>query len=100
MRCSSCGNDDREGRKFCAQCGQPVKLACPSCDAPNEPQAGFCGDWGAALVVRAGRRDSTARHNFDRPDVGTKARIAAAKAESQLTLEGERKTVTALFADI
>jgi hypothetical protein len=56
--------------------------------------------WCRACCSGAERRDSTARHNFDRRDVGTKSRIAAAKAESQLTLEGERKTVTALFADI
>jgi class 3 adenylate cyclase len=101
MRCSSCGNDNRERRKFCAQCGQRLKLACPSCDAPNEPQARFCGDCGAALVVRAqsGAIQPPAIASTT-PDIRTESRIAAAKAESQLTLEGERKTVTALFADI
>ena len=28
MRCSKCGSDNREGRKFCVQCGQALKLAC------------------------------------------------------------------------
>ena len=37
MRCSKCGSDNREGRKFCVQCGQALKLACPSCGAPSEP---------------------------------------------------------------
>ena len=66
MRCSRCGNDNREGRKFCAQCGQPLKLACPSCDAPNEPQERFCGDCGAALVVQAQAGALTARGSFNR----------------------------------
>ena len=53
MRCTKCGNDNREGRKFCAQCGQALKLACPSCGAPNELGERFCGDCGAALVLQA-----------------------------------------------
>ena len=97
MRCSRCGNDNREGRKFCAQCGQPLKLACPSCDAPNEPQERFCGDCGAALVVQA------QAGAIQPPGVASTApdiRITSAQAEASLALEGERKTVTALFADI
>jgi class 3 adenylate cyclase/tetratricopeptide (TPR) repeat protein len=97
MRCSRCGNDNREGRKFCAQCGQPLKLACPSCDAPNEPQERFCGDCGAALVVQA------QAGAIQPPGVASTApdiRIISAQAEGSLALEGERKTVTALFADI
>ena len=97
MRCSRCGNDNREGRKFCAQCGQPLKLACPSCDAPNEPQERFCGDCGAALVVQA------QAGAIQPPGVASTApeiRITSAQAEGSLALEGERKTVTALFADI
>jgi class 3 adenylate cyclase len=97
MRCSRCGNDNREGRKFCAQCGQPLKLACPSCGEPNEPQERFCGDCGAALVVQAQagaiRPPGVASTT---PDI----RITSAQAEVSLALEGERKTVTALFADI
>jgi class 3 adenylate cyclase/tetratricopeptide (TPR) repeat protein len=97
MRCSSCGKDNREGRKFCAQCGQPLRLACPSCDAPNEPQERFCGNCGAALVGQVQARA------IQSPGIASTApdiRIIAEKAESPLALEGERKTVTALFADI
>ena len=36
MRCTKCGTDNREGRKFCAQCGVPLKAVCPSCGAGNE----------------------------------------------------------------
>ena len=50
MRCPKCGNENRERRKFCAQCGEPLKLECPSCGAPNEPGERFCGDCGAALA--------------------------------------------------
>jgi Double zinc ribbon len=50
MRCTRCGNDNRERRKFCVQCGQPL-LACPSCGAPSERGEKFCGDCGDALVT-------------------------------------------------
>src|SRR5260370_35278953 len=51
MRCSKCGTDNREGRKFCAQCGAPLKPECPSCGAENEPGEKFCGDCGAATAM-------------------------------------------------
>ena len=95
MRCSKCGSDNREGRKFCVHCGQALKLACPSCGAPSEPGERFCGDCGAALVVstRTGVDQSPTA-----PSNASDIRIAAEQADT--SLDGERKTVTALFADI
>ena len=31
MDCPSCGAENRAGRKFCAECGTPLALACPAC---------------------------------------------------------------------
>jgi class 3 adenylate cyclase len=97
MRCLKCAAENREGRKFCVQCGQPMRLVCPSCGATSEPGERFCGECGGALVVcaqpsavQSPRASSTA------PDI----RVTPEQAEVSLALEGERKTVTALFADI
>src|SRR5438552_16393060 len=49
MRGQSCGTENREGRKFCAECGSPLAAACPACGAGNEPGERFCGECGAAL---------------------------------------------------
>ena len=49
MICQSCGAENREGRKFCAECGRPLALPCPSCGAANEPGERFCGECGAPL---------------------------------------------------
>ncbi|MGE5227269.1 MAG: AAA family ATPase [Planctomycetaceae bacterium] len=49
MTCSSCGAENRPGRKFCANCGAALALACPACGAPNEPEDRFCGDCGSPL---------------------------------------------------
>jgi len=94
MRCSCCGNDNREGRKFCVQCGQLLRLVCPSCGAPAEPGERFCGDCGAGLVAADAQPASARSPAASASD----NRIPTEQAEA--ALKGERKTVTALFADI
>jgi class 3 adenylate cyclase/predicted ATPase len=77
MRCAKCGNETQSGKKFCAECGSRLSNRCPKCASDNSPTAKFCADCGASLAA---------------PAPSPSARDAA--------LEGERKTVTALFADI
>jgi hypothetical protein len=90
MRCAKCGADNREGRKFCTQCGSPLAAKCPRCDAAIEPAEKFCGDCGVAL----GASPAAAPR---KPD---ELQIRMADTPAPESLEGERKTVTALFADI
>jgi hypothetical protein len=97
MRCTKCGIENREGRRFCAQCGQPLKLGCSACGAHNEPGERFCGDCGAAL---AGHQASTATTSPQTASSGPKIRFTSEQPDSSTAVDGERKTVTALFADI
>ena len=90
MRCGKCGADNREGRKFCAQCGSPLAAKCPRCGGSNEPDEKFCGECGVAL----GAFPAAA------PRKPGKLQIRMAETPEPESLEGERKTVTALFADI
>ena len=53
MSCAACGADNRDGRRFCSQCGEPLAVACSACGAANEPADRFCGDCGAALAAPA-----------------------------------------------
>jgi class 3 adenylate cyclase/tetratricopeptide (TPR) repeat protein len=89
MRCSKCGADNREGQRFCTQCGSPLATKCPACGAAIEPAEKFCGACGAALTI-----PPAAIGKSDEPQI----RVAETAAPENL--EGERKTVTALFADI
>src|SRR5215469_814666 len=89
MRCSKCGADNREGRNFCTQCGSALSGKCPRCGAAFEPAEKFCGECGAALGTPS--RTTT---KSDEP------RIRLADTPIPENLEGERKTITALFADI
>src|SRR6516164_7499346 len=81
MRCSKCGSDNREGRKFCAACGAPLIVTCPKCGAINQPEERFCGECGAALGDAA---------------------LAAAARTAPITASagGERRHLTVLFCDL
>ncbi len=81
MRCSKCAAENREGRKFCAECGAPLNTRCPSCGAQNEPAAKFCGECGAALNAPV-------------------APPAAITQPSSREVAGERRHLTMLFCDL
>src|SRR5208282_1665252 len=92
MNCTKCGADNREGRKFCAKCAAPLSRPCPQCGASNEPGEDFCGECAAALGTPAAAASAKKSHDT--------APIRVFDAPTPEHLEGERKTVTALFADI
>jgi hypothetical protein len=98
MRCSKCGSDNREGRQFCSNCGTALVGACPKCSAPVQPGEKFCGECGTALT------GSVEPAIAQSPSAGPSIRITSeptdGQAEDPAHLEGERKTVTALFADL
>jgi predicted ATPase/class 3 adenylate cyclase len=56
-RCTACGESNRAGRKFCAQCGASLAVQCRSCGAANEPGERFCGECGSSLAVDAASKD-------------------------------------------
>src|SRR6516165_9164990 len=92
MRCSKCGSDNPAGKKFCGDCGAPLTNRCPNCGAENPPGKRFCGDCGTSL----GPRKATAQS----PTSSLGTADIAISAEATAPVDGERKTVTALFADI
>src|ERR1700687_1469396 len=90
MRCTKCGTEGTPGRKFCKECGNPMSNQCAKCGADNSPSAKFCEDCGAGLGAPA----AVAAKKSD------KSQIRVAEAPTSENIDGERKTVTALFADI
>jgi class 3 adenylate cyclase/tetratricopeptide (TPR) repeat protein len=97
MRCAKCGSDNPAGKKFCCDCGEQLGNACSKCGAENPETKKFCGDCGASLAT--GRDAAT---QAPAPGPGKTAfgiNVAAEPAAGEIP-EGERKTVTALFADI
>jgi class 3 adenylate cyclase len=96
VRCAGCKQENREGRKFCAACGSPLAMACGRCGAPNEPGEKFCGECGATLGA-VGSHPTT---NTVSPRSYTPKHLADKILQSKSALEGERKQVTVLFADV
>ena len=50
MQCPRCQADNREGRRFCAECGASLALPCSACGFSNEPGEKFCGGCGVPLT--------------------------------------------------
>jgi class 3 adenylate cyclase len=78
--------------KFCGECGAAVDRSCPSCAARNPAGFKFCGECGNAL----GKSDAPERA----PNEYTPRHLADKILQSKSALEGERKRVTVLFADV
>ncbi len=95
MTCPRCRAQSREGARFCEQCGARLAQACPSCGGEVAAGARFCGACGAALAAGA---PGAAR--FADPQSYTPKHLADKILTGKGALEGERKLVTVLFADV
>jgi class 3 adenylate cyclase/predicted ATPase len=100
MRCSSCNFENAAGKKFCIRCGAAFGVRCPKCNCENPPEASFCGDCGASL-----EKGSAADERGPSPGFAAQSQTPAIPIQPEVAdvskiPDGERKTVTALFADI
>src|SRR5216684_2592987 len=97
MRCSTCAAENREGRKFCAECGAPLNARCASCGAENEPAEKFCGECGVTLADKVQAVSASApATKLTVPEI----HVTPGQPDASAVPDGERKTVTAVFADI
>jgi class 3 adenylate cyclase/tetratricopeptide (TPR) repeat protein len=94
MRCPQCGHENAVEMKFCGECGTRLAVPCRECGARNAPVHKFCGECGARLASDALSRQPPS------PDSYTPKHIAEKILTSKTALEGERKQVTVLFADV
>src|SRR5262249_48017350 len=101
MQCSRCQAENRGGRRFCTKCGAPLAAACPGCGFTNEPDDAYCGNCGAALTGTPPAATRPAPEpRFTSPETYTPQHLAERIISSRGALEGERKQVTVLFADL
>jgi class 3 adenylate cyclase/tetratricopeptide (TPR) repeat protein len=94
MRCPECGHENAAEMKFCGECGTRLSVLCRECGALNAPTQKFCGECGARLGAEASSRQ------YPSPDAYTPKYLAEKILTSKTALEGERKQVTVLFADL
>jgi class 3 adenylate cyclase len=89
MLCPACRHHNEEGARFCTQCGGRLELACPHCAAGNPGGSRFCQACGRLLAAAAAAQPSyTPRH------------LAQHVLPRAGAVDGERKQVTVLFADV
>jgi class 3 adenylate cyclase/tetratricopeptide (TPR) repeat protein len=110
MQCSSCHTDNPAGNRFCDQCGESLEARCPQCATALRADARFCGGCGHRLVpsvVLAGPPLSAnppappAPARSVRPITSyTPKHLADKVLKARSAIEGERRQVTVLFADI
>jgi class 3 adenylate cyclase/tetratricopeptide (TPR) repeat protein len=93
MKCPRCQRENLTRQKFCGECGAPLASSCPSCGATNPPGQKFCGECGASLAEAPAKK-------FSSPESYTPKHLAEKILTFKGALEGERKQVTVLFADL
>jgi class 3 adenylate cyclase len=96
MRCVSCGFENPADAGFCGECAAPLAstLSCASCGKANPAKQKFCNGCGRPLG------GSTDRAASPDPRAYTPKHLAEKILTSRAALEGERKQVTVLFADV
>src|SRR5690348_611819 len=95
MQCPRCQAENRAGRRFCGECGLSLSLTCPACGFLNEGGEKFCGGCGTPMTASC----ATVRPS-PLPETYTPKHLVERILTSKGALEGERKQVTVLFADL
>ena len=91
MRCTSCGSENPDSKRFCGDCGSPLGNRCTRCGVENPAGKKFCGDCGADLSQPPVARRS-AEH--------AAAPVVGEHGEPHEVPEGERRHLTVLFCDL
>ena len=97
MQCARCHHENPSGSKFCLQCGASFGFKCSSCGTDLPVGAKFCNECGQPLRLGSAVPVSD---RFPSPNSYTPKHLAEKILTSKAALEGERKQVTVLFADL
>jgi class 3 adenylate cyclase/tetratricopeptide (TPR) repeat protein len=103
MLCPSCRTDNPPTNRFCDQCGAPLEARCPRCNAEVRAGARFCGTCGHSLTAAqpaAAPAPAPASQVSRSIASYTPKHLAEKVLKARSAIEGERRQVTVLFADI
>jgi double zinc ribbon protein/tetratricopeptide repeat protein len=95
LACAHCQTPNPPSHRYCVECGQALPAACPRCGFAHEAGARFCGGCGHPIAPPAPIAD-----RFASPDAYTPPDLAEKIRTARGAVEGERKQVTVLFADM
>ena len=95
MECPRCGHEAPPRAKFCPQCATPLPTTCAKCENPLPPAAKFCPECAYPVMPAP-----PAAARLTAPAAYTPPHLAERILTAKEALEGERKHVTVLFADL
>src|SRR5262249_14819727 len=95
--CNNCGTHLPPTAKFCLECASPIPKGCNNCGTHLPPTAKFCPECAHPV---AGTGPTAYQPRFVSPQAYTPKHLAERILTSKAALEGERKQVTVLFADL
>ncbi len=98
MKCPRCPHENPADAAFCQECGARLETTCPSCGTANQLGAKFCKKCGQPVAMTAPAAAGALK--FTSPESYTPRHLAEKILTSKSALEGERKQVTVLFADL
>ena len=96
MQCPRCQHKNPADAAFCQECGSRLEVPCPGCGTANQLGAKFCKKCGQPVAMTF----PAAAVKFPSPESYTPRHLAEKILTSKRALEGERKQVTVLFADL
>jgi len=95
VKCPGCQHENPTGSSFCLECGARLGLTCASCGADLPARSKFCNKCGTPVAT-----EPAIQPRFTSPESYTPKHLAEKILTSKAALEGERKQVTVLFADL
>ncbi len=96
MQCPACEFQNPEQMQFCGKCGSKLAVSCSRCGFENPAGFGFCGRCGASL----NKAQKNFKIDYQTPQSYTPKHLADKILTTRSSIEGERKIVTVLFADL
>jgi class 3 adenylate cyclase len=107
MNCAGCGHINPDHARFCLECGDAMALRCTGCRATLPPASKFCLECGMKVAAVATNAGGTARAAESADDARLAPLLSIAPRHladkilhSRAAIQGERKQVTVLFADV
>ena len=105
MKCPKCQIENREGAKFCIECGENFTASCPKCNKTLPLTAKFCDECGCHLQPDQPISDKILEN--ETPPISlplnqhiTDKKITDKRITDDAAIIGERKHVTVLFSDL
>jgi class 3 adenylate cyclase/tetratricopeptide (TPR) repeat protein len=99
MICPSCNFQNREKAKFCTECGAKLELVCPKCENKLRLEAKFCDECGQK-VSEIAKEVGSSHPKLERSLSYMPPNLAEKILATRSSIEGERKLVSVLFADV